>query len=89
MDNTVAEESDVILEELIELDEGVNYYVLDGHKGESISSRCGRAIKRVSQREAEAFDWALLILAGVIQSMPWFGRNHCVDNIDPKFIGAT
>ena len=86
---TQGDPSQTVINELIELDEEVNYRVLGGHKGETISSRCGRAIKRVANVSAGNWDFALLILAGVIQAMPWFGPNHCVRAIQAEFIKET
>lgn len=70
---------------LIWLDEWANHHLLLGHRREMISSRCGRAIRRAALARSDRDDWALLVLAGIIDVMPWFGPNHCVKAIEPEY----
>lgn len=77
-----------VLKDLIHLDKWANFHLLGGAHGETISSRCGRALKRAAAQQELAQDPSLILLAGVIESMPWFGPGHCVRNIQPAYDNA-
>lgn len=76
----------VVIGDLLILDKAANYDILRGQKGETISSRCGRAIKRTANLKAGNWTWGLTALASLVDCMPWFGPNHCVRNIQSEFL---
>lgn len=67
-----------ITQQLVKLDKWVNWKLLGGIEGETISSRAGRAVERVRAGQAESGDEVWCILCKILDV---FQKDHCIKNI--------
>lgn len=76
----------VILKKLIQFDKWVNYKILNGNEGETISSRLGRYIERDNGPKSW---WSRLFCRTVLLPLGIIMRNedwkHCRDSIQEKY----
>jgi len=73
-----------IIKLLLKADKWINYVILRGNKGEYISSRLGRHIKRDDCFACKFFCRVILLPLGLI-----FNKNpfrHCVESIQTKYV---
>lgn len=71
-----------IIRGLIHVDKEANEELLNGRRGETISTRGGRAVKRTRLGKAQSGDWKWCILCRVLDL---FEADHCVKDFEKVY----
>jgi hypothetical protein len=75
---------DWIFRRLLRLDEWTNHNVMNGRKGETISTRAGRAVKRTRESSPDKGDWKWCLFCTIISKTIFFWErgDHCLNSYE-------
>lgn len=62
---------------LVNADKFLNKELLNGRKGETVSTRGGRAVKRIQMGKKAPGDWKWCVLCRIFDILD---KNHCLDD---------